>query len=104
MKVQHPRATDADGRDPPSKVSIPGHGNVVVDEDGYLNDLDDGEAKQAMRTLADAYDVEYGDGGDVVREKDDSAEICDSVKSDGEVCGRELPCPYHSDDSDDGED
>lgn len=25
------------------------------------------------------------------------AETCDAVKSDGEVCGRELPCPYHSD-------
>jgi len=20
---------------------------------------------------------------------------CDEVKSDGEVCGRDLPCPYH---------
>jgi hypothetical protein len=26
----------------------------------------------------------------------DDAETCDVVKSDGEVCGRELPCPYHS--------
>ena len=25
-------------------------------------------------------------------------ETCETVKSDGEVCGRELPCPYHSDD------
>jgi len=24
-------------------------------------------------------------------------ETCDIVKSDGDVCGRELPCPYHSD-------
>lgn len=23
---------------------------------------------------------------------------CEAVKTDGEVCGRELPCPYHSDD------
>lgn len=23
---------------------------------------------------------------------------CDTVKTDGEVCGRELPCPYHSED------
>jgi hypothetical protein len=24
-------------------------------------------------------------------------ETCEVVKNDGEVCGRELPCPYHSD-------
>jgi len=27
-------------------------------------------------------------------------ETCPVVKSDGEVCGRELPCRYHSDDED----
>lgn len=25
-------------------------------------------------------------------------ETCDAVKSDGDVCGRDLPCPYHSED------
>jgi len=25
----------------------------------------------------------------------DGPETCDTVKGDGEVCGRELPCPYH---------
>lgn len=30
----------------------------------------------------------------------DAVATCDAIKSDGEVCGRELPCPYHSDDSD----
>lgn len=25
---------------------------------------------------------------------------CDAVKADGEVCGRELPCPYHSEGDD----
>lgn len=25
----------------------------------------------------------------------DGADTCDTVKSDGEVCGRERPCPYH---------
>jgi hypothetical protein len=24
-----------------------------------------------------------------------SAETCETVKSDGEVCGRDLPCQYH---------
>lgn len=25
-------------------------------------------------------------------------ETCQVEKSDGDICGRELPCPYHSDD------
>jgi len=25
----------------------------------------------------------------------DSPETCDVVKGDGDVCGRERPCPYH---------
>lgn len=27
---------------------------------------------------------------------DSAPETCETVKADGEVCGRELPCPYHS--------
>lgn len=26
----------------------------------------------------------------------DAPETCTAVKTDGEVCGRDLPCPYHS--------
>jgi hypothetical protein len=99
MQVQHPRATDIDGRPAPSKVSIPGHGNVPVDEDGYLDNLGEDGARRAMNALAEAYGVEYTDDGDVVL--GDEPETCDVVKSDGEVCGRELPCPYHSDDQED---
>lgn len=69
MQVQHPRATPVDGRSPPSQVSIPGHGNVTVDEDGYL-DVEEAAAERAMTLLADAYDVEYTDDGDVVFEED----------------------------------
>jgi len=29
-------------------------------------------------------------------ETDDGPDTCQTVKADGEVCGRELPCPYHS--------
>jgi hypothetical protein len=32
--------------------------------------------------------VEAGDDGD-------ETETCTEVKSDGEVCGRDRPCPYH---------
>jgi len=31
---------------------------------------------------------------------DNSPDACQTVKNDGEVCGRELPCPYHSDSED----
>jgi hypothetical protein len=28
---------------------------------------------------------------------EDSTDTCEVMKSDGDVCGRDLPCPYHSD-------
>ena len=31
---------------------------------------------------------------------EEPSETCDAVKSDGEVCGRELPCRFHSDTED----
>lgn len=31
-------------------------------------------------------------------ERVDAADTCEAVKSDGEVCGRELPCQYHGGD------
>lgn len=34
---------------------------------------------------------------------DPDADTCTEVKSDGEVCGRELPCSYHSDDGDEAD-
>jgi len=71
MQVQHPRGTDVDARSAPSKVSIPGHGNIPVDEDGYLAELEEGAAEHAMSVLADAYDVEYGADGAIVSEEDD---------------------------------
>jgi hypothetical protein len=70
MQVQHPRCTPVDGRKPPSKVSIPGHGNVAVDEEGYLDVENDAVVERAMSMLADAYDVEYTDDGNVVFEED----------------------------------
>lgn len=69
MDVTHPRATDVDGRDPPSQVTVEGE-NIVVSDDGVLEDLDEDTAKQAMRTLAGAYDVEYADDGLLSREAD----------------------------------
>lgn len=31
----------------------------------------------------------------VCRVRGSGVETCEEVKSDGEVCGREKPCPYH---------
>jgi hypothetical protein len=31
-------------------------------------------------------------------ERVDSTATCEAIKADGDVCGRELPCPYHSED------
>jgi hypothetical protein len=37
-------------------------------------------------------------GNTTASDGDDSAtDTCDVVKADDEVCGRDLPCPYHSD-------
>jgi hypothetical protein len=76
VNVQHPHATDIDGRPAPSAVTIPGHGNLAVN-DGYLKDLDEAVAGRAMKTLAGAYDVAYTDEGDVVREADETRDDTD---------------------------
>lgn len=61
----------------------------------------------------DAERESFGDLMDPVEESGDAddkeapvgqepeGETCQTVKSDGEVCGRDLPCPYHTED--DGE-
>lgn len=53
---------------------------------------------------------EAADSGDEPPDDEDDEDVdgedtetCDVVKSDGEVCGRELPCPYHSDEDDEEE-
>ena len=40
----------------------------------------------------DASDANAGDDSDAVPD-----EHCTTVKSDGDVCGRDRPCPYHDD-------
>ena len=49
----------------------------------------------------DADETESGSDDEQTSGEDSDAEpdsgTCDAVKTDGEVCGRELPCPYHSD-------
>ena len=74
MRVQHPRATDADGRPAPSAASIPGHGTIKVNDDGDLVVDDERVAAAAKRTLAEAYDVSYTDDGQVVLNDGDAVD------------------------------
>jgi hypothetical protein len=83
MTVQHPHA-DRDAS--PAAVTV-GTGSYAVDSDGRI-DCPAEDEERVARVLARAYGV-----------RPDAlivTETCKSVKTDGEVCGRELPCPYHT--------
>lgn len=103
MRIEHPRAA-ADGVNPPSRVDVAGH-DVTVDDDGWL-ELPEGTPASWVETFAAVHDVTFDEDGAVVREdstEDDAdaeAETCQEVTGDGDVCGRELPCQYHSDQED----
>jgi len=67
-------------------------------------ELDDRRHARPLQVREDEDGRYVGCGGemeDVVREflgvPADDPETCQVVKSDGEVCGRNLPCPYHDD-------
>lgn len=62
---------------------------VREDDEGRYVGVYEGYA-EAVREF---FEREYGD---------DTVGTCQEVKTDGEVCGRELPCPYHSEDDEDG--
>jgi len=76
----HPRAVDDDAATPPSAVTVGGETVRVTGGTFHATEAD-------VRPLADAYDVALSD----LR----VADTCDEVKADGEVCGRDRPCPYH---------
>jgi len=82
-RYRHPRNI---GRDDPAQFAVDlGGERVVLDADGcFETDADD-----AVARLARVHGFEV----DALRV--DTADTCDTVKSDGEVCGRERPCPYH---------
>lgn len=80
-RYRHPRV-DAD--DPVSFAVDLGGETVVLDAEGCFESDD----TAAVERLAAAYDTTV----DAMR----VSGTCEVVKSDGEVCGRDLPCPYHS--------
>jgi hypothetical protein len=84
MKIRHPRdvgiAIDVNGE------------HVLPDENGHY---DIGDQRGWLERYADAVGVAPEDL--IV----DETATCETVKTDGEVCGRELPCAYHSEDDTD---
>lgn len=102
MEVEHPRAV-SDAGPLPAAVDVDGE-TVPVDEHGFF-EVPDGTDGWLQRFAA-AHGVEYDDEGQCKRPQgwpdqsieDATPDTCETVKDDGEVCGRELPCPYHSDD------
>lgn len=78
MRVRHPDGSDdyvaVDG----TLVSVATDGTFEVPED------------------ADGWLQRWCDANDYDSEAVRVTATCETVKTDGEVCGRELPCPYHS--------
>jgi len=104
MRIRHPRSLDGDA--PGIAIDVRGE-TVLPDEAGHY---DIGDHERWLDRYADSYDVDPADlvvGNTDTDDTDDTnqPDTCDTVKADGEVCARELPCPYHSDtDSDTDED
>jgi len=93
MRVRHPYALSDDPPAPDSRVHIGGRRDThPVDDDGVITVPDD-----VAQSTVEAWAAGYGyDLSELV--VDDAPETCDTVKTDGDVCGRELPCPYHTED------
>ncbi|MFC4549385.1 MULTISPECIES: hypothetical protein [Halorussus] len=58
----------------------------------YVRDIE-ARAAEVKESLVD----EPASDEEETTEGEDGSNTCDVVKSDGEVCGRDLPCAYHSD-------
>lgn len=59
----------------------------------WQGDVVDVDTETGEYLLSTGHFERVGDGDD-----DGAADTCNTVMSDGEVCGRELPCRYHSED------
>jgi len=69
-----------------------GDGSVTADRT-YYADRDHPDLAESMdvRGTYNPPDEAERVGGET------ETKTCETVKGDGDVCGRELPCPYHSD-------
>jgi hypothetical protein len=91
LEVRHPRTRDDVAGHPPAAVSVRGSTYAVDRDDTATVALPD---EGHVEALAAAYDL----APEALR--GDGAETCQVEKSDGEICGRDLPCPYHSEGDD----
>lgn len=89
IQAIHPRVVQ--GKHPPPVIAVDGT-DVPVDGAGRF-DVPVDQAEW-LAELADTYGVALH----AIREGGPG--VCEAVKDDGEVCGRDLPCQYHSDSED----
>lgn len=88
MQIRHPRALDGD----PPRIALDVDGEHVAPNDDGSYDLPD-DSEGWLERFAAANGVDADDL------RVDETATCDVVKSDGEVCGRELPCQYHDEEA-----
>jgi len=89
MATRHPLADDDVGGSPPASVTGPSGTDYQVAADGTIECPDD-VANALESAWADRYD--WYDDAVVVS----GGDTCRVEKADGEMCGRDLPCQYHS--------
>lgn len=93
-------------QDPKSRAGVDGYADSHIDVQGTLVAVeDDGtfEHPGITREWAESYAEREGvDVGVVLVDEPaqdeteaSKSDTCETVKGDGEVCGRERPCPYH---------
>lgn len=93
--VLHPRALAETDGTCPHRVVVGGQ-RYSIDTETGLVDLD---SEQQAQELAAAHGVDRAaiepDGGRGESGGSGESDTCEAVKNDGEVCGRDRPCPYH---------
>ena len=98
-EYRHPRALDSVAGHPPAAVTLAGS-NVAVDDSGRF----ESGAEQAVARLAESYGVDVATlrvGDDSAAESAESDDVCTVELSGGGTCGRDRPCPYHDQRSED---
>lgn len=97
MRIRHPYSLDEDMPNPDATVHWGGRREwSEVDDDGTFEVPDD------RRGWLDEWAAQHGyDAADLLVDADaepdeDAATCTEIVERTGEVCGRDLPCPYHS--------
>lgn len=88
MEIRHPRALDGD---PPFVAIDVGGKHVDPNDDDGTYTLPDG-SESWLDAFAEANDCT---AGDLLVDDSADTDACQEVKGDGEVCGRDRPCPYH---------